>query len=266
MNRLISPVALLLTLVLALSGCKKENEGPLIFISPDAVQFYAEPGDLVEFVITMSSDVELDRLRITRNLNSSVTQTVLDTALSGTEQELTYVYEVPTNGVTSVFFVFELTDVDGRSIDMPRRILVEGSALLSETTGHQLYSIHAGSDANRFFHIESATADDDSTNIDIRDYDEEDDDTLSRQWTSGNDLLFASFDANGFNYAQATFNSAKNSYEGAVKTQIVSDIEEGDKIIVKYSEDPEAYAVFDIIEIYDNPGSDMDRYRFNMKK
>lgn len=260
------PLALVFAALLLFTACKKENEGPLIFISPDAVQFYAEPGDFVEFVITMSSDVDLDRLRITRNLNSSVTQTVLDTALTGTEQEVTYVYQVPTNGVTSVFFVFELTDIDGRSIEMPRRIFVEGSALLTETTGHQLYSIHAGNDANRYFHISSASADQDTTDTDVRDYDELDNDTLSRQWTSGNGLLFASFDENGYDYAQATFNSAKNSYEGAVKTQIVSDIEEGDKIIVKYSEDPEAYAIFDIIEIFDEPGAENDRYRFNMKK
>lgn len=259
---------LLFTALLAVVsfGCKKKDLGPVITVTPSLTQFTKAPGSLVEFSINMSSEVGLKRLRITRNIDNSVTQTELDTLISGNNAVVTHVYTVPQQGVQLVSFIFTLTDNDERQVATPRKIVVEGAAVLQESTGHQLYSIYAGSSANRFFSIENAVVSQDSANISIMDYDQLNDDVLSRQWTSGLGLQFARFDSDGFNYASATFNSAKNSYQGAVKTNIVNNIQEGDKIITKYSDNPEAYAVFDIIEIFDGPGSANDRYRFNMKK
>lgn len=257
-----------LTALLAVAsiGCKKKDLGPTIFVTPSLTQFTKAPGSFVEFSIKVSSKEGLDRLRITRNIENSVTQNVLDTLLTGNDATITYIYQVPQQGVEFVKFIFTLTDKDGRQVATPRTVNVEGAASLVEFEGFQLYSIHAGSSANRFFNIENEVVSQDSVDISVMDFDEQNDDVLSRQWTSGMGLQFARFDADGFNYATATFTSAKNSYQGANKTITVNDIQVGDKIITQYSTDPEAYAVFDIIEIYDEPGSENDRYRFNMKK
>lgn len=269
MRLLFNTTLLLITVLLLSTGCRKDIEGPRLKVSPNETQFSRPAGQWMEFGIDASADDGLKSLRITKKENNQITQTVLDTVLSGTKANFTYPFLVPAQGVSMVNFVFTLEDMEGRKVSTPRKMVIQGAALLQETAvGVHLYSIHAGSDKNRFFSIVEGVAsqEPDSVNIDVMDYDEIDDDILSRQWTSGNGLQFARFDADGFDYPQATFTSAKNSFAGANKTSIVSNISEGDKIIVKYSEEPERYAVFDIIEIFDEEGSIYDRYRFNMKK
>lgn len=257
--------------LMMVSGCKKENEGPLLFVTPNDTQFSRQPGQLMEFTIDARAKEGLQRLRITKNENQTVTQTMLDTALTGNSTTFQLPFQVPQQGVTQIYFVFTLTDAEGRQVSTPRRLIVDGAALLQESTGHELYSIHAGTGANRAFNITDGnsfniTAAMDSTLIDVMDYDQTDDGTMSRQWTSGRGLEFVRLDANAYNYAQATFASAKSSYQNGNKQVIVSNITVGDKIITRYSETPERYAVFDVQEIIDNDGSSEDRYRFNLKK
>lgn len=253
------------------TSCKKENEGPLLQVFPNATQFTRQPGQLMEFSIQAEAKDGLKGLRITMNENNTITQTLLDTVLSGTQTNFTLPFLVPEQGVTQIYFVFTLEDVEGRKVSTPRRLVVEGAALLQETTGHVVYSIHAGSEANRAFNIENGnafqlSADTDSSMIDLLDYDQTDDDVLARSFTSGNGLEFVRFDADGFDYAAATFASAQSAYGTANKLDIVNNIQVGDKIITKYSTNPDRFAVIDIIEIFDQDGSADDRYRFNMKK
>lgn len=252
------------------TSCKKENEGPILTVTPFDTQFSRQPGQLMEFTIQGEAKDGLKGLRITKNENNTITQTFLDTVLSGSQTSFTVPFQVPEQGVTQIYFVFTLEDTEGRKVSTPRRLMVEGAALLQESQGHVLFSIHA-SEANRAFNISDALAfqldaDTDSSLIDVMDYDQTDDEILSRSITSGNELEFVRFDADGFNYATATFSSAQSAYSTANKLDVVNNIQVGDKIITRYSQSPERYAVFDIIEIHDEDGSVNDRYRFNMKK
>jgi len=271
MRILISLVVAAVSVISLFSGCKKETEGPVLFVTPNQTQFTRQPGQLMEFSINASAKDGLQRLRITKNENQTVTQTMLDTALTGNSSVFQLPFQVPQQGVTQIYFVFTLTDNEGRQVATPRRLIVEGAALLQESQGHVLYSIHAGSGANRAFNIANGnsfqiTAEMDSSLIDVMDYDQVDDGVMSRQWTSGRGLEFVRLDANAYNYAQATFASAKTSYQNGNKVSIVNNVAVGDKIITRYSIEPERYAVFDIQEVIDLEGSADDRYRFNMKK
>lgn len=262
---------LLFTFIAVFSACKKENEGPVLFVSPTQTVFSRQPGQLFEFNIQAQAQAGLKRLRVTQNFDNTITQTYLDTMISGTEVTFPLAYSVPTSGVSQIYFVFHLTDNEDRTVSTPRRCQVVGSALLTESSGHIIFSAQAPSDLNRGFRIApgesvQVNAQTDSTTIDFMDLDPIDDDLLANQWYSPRGLKFTRFDSNGFDYANATFSSAKSSYDNATKLDVVSNIQLGDKIIIKYSDDPELYAVIDVQELFDSDGSSQDRYRFNMKK
>jgi hypothetical protein len=249
-------------------SCKKENKDPLIFVSPNNTQINVEPNQIMEFSIKMTAAAGLNNLRITRNVNNTVTQTVLDTALTGENLTITFPYQVPTAGVNQVYFVFRLTDKDGREVATPRKLVVIGNALLVETTGHVMFSAFASnslsafniSNSNVFQLLEST----DSAIVDIKDFDNTDDGVLAKSWASGHGLKFVR--NNSFDYANATFATAKASYTSSTPVEILNNITVNDKIIVRYGGDTELYAVFDVLEIHDVEGSDNDRYRFNLKK
>jgi len=249
-------------------GCKKENENPLIFITPSSTQIIVQPNGFVEFKINVQAAAGLKNLRITRNINNTVTQTVLDTVLSGNNLTLTYPYQVPGSGATQIYFVFTMTDNDGRQVASPRRLVVEGSALLVETSGHLMYSKFADNALSAFnisdasvFQLLPAT---DSATVDVKDFDVSDDGVLSRQWSSNRGLQFVR--NNSFDYANATFASAEATFNSSTPVDIIGNISVNDKIIVKYWQSGIRYAVFDLIEIFDEAGSNNDRYRFNVKK
>jgi hypothetical protein len=257
-------------LALALIGlsCKKENENPLIFVTPSSTQIIVQPNGFIEFNINVQAAAGLKNLRITRNINNTVTQTVLDTALTGNSLTVKYPYMVPSSGASQIYFVFTMTDNDGRQVATPRRLVVEGSALLIETTGHVMYSKFADNALSAFnisnanvFQLLPAT---DSSTVDVRDFDASDDDILNKQWSSNHGLQFVR--NNSFDYANATFASAEASFNSSTPVDILSNINVNDKIIVKFGQPSVRYAVFDIIEIFDEAGSDSDRYRFNVKK
>jgi hypothetical protein len=253
--------------VLTLS-CKKENKDPLIFVSPNNTQINVEPNQIMEFSIKMTAAAGLNNLRITRNVNNTVTQTVLDTALTGENLTIAFPYQVPVAGVNQVYFVFRLTDKDGREVATPRKLVVVGNALLVETTGHVLYSGFAENSLSAFsisnsnvFQLLELT---DSTMVDVKDFDSSDDGVLDRSWTSGHGLKFVR--NNAFDYANATFATAKASYTSSTPVEILSNINVNDKIIVRYGGETEMYAVFDVVDIDEEPGSNNDGYRFNLKK
>ncbi len=271
MRLFLGSTLLIITVLVVFVGCRKDIEGPRLKVTPNDTQFSRQAGQLMEFGIDASADDGLKSLRITKKENNEITYTVLDTALSGTHSNFTYPFQVPTQGISKVNFVFYLEDMEGRITKTPRIIVVTGSAYLQEKTGIELSGIHAGIDANRAFNITSEelfqiSVDTDSLTIDIMEYDLDDDGILSNSWTSASGLQFVQANSNTYNYAQATFNSAKSTYEEGSKQDVVSGISTDDIIITRYSTDPEKYAVMDIIEIHDEEGSENDYYRFNLKK
>ena len=267
---LLNSILLVITVLLVSTGCRKDIEGPRLRVSPNSTEFTRQAGQLMEFGIDASADDGLKSLRITKKEDNQITYTVLDTVLSGSNANFTYPFLVPAQGVSKVNFVFILEDMEGRVVKTPRYVVVTGSAFLQEKAGLQLYSIHAG-DADRAFNITTEdlfqiSIDTDSLTIDVMEYDADDDGILSKSWTSASGLQFVQANSNTYNYAQATFNSAKSSYDEGSKQDVVSGISTDDIIITRYSTDPERYAVIDIIEIHDEEGSENDYYRFNLKK
>ena len=84
---------------------------------------------------------------------------------------------------------------------------------------------------------------------------------LSREWISNVDLLFSK--NNSFDYANATFESVKNTYNNSLKKEFVDQISEGDIITTKIENN---YLVIKIIYVIDEINSENDRYIFSIKK
>ncbi len=262
---------LLLVTMLITVACNKDIEGPVLKVTPVDTQFSRQPGVLMEFGISASAEEGLKSLRITKKVNNTITETLLDTLLNGKQSNFNYPFLVPSDGVNEIYFVFTLEDMDGRKVSTPRRLIVQGAALLTESAGHILHGIHAGDDAQRAFNITSGellqiTADTDSTQIDLVEHAADNDGTLSRMLTSFNGVKFVKATSGTFNYGQATFASAKSAFDNGTKLDIAGDLTTDNLLIIQYSTEPEKYAVIDIVEINDAEGTSNDYYRFNLKK
>lgn len=260
---------LLITVIMVISGCNKEIEGPRLQVYPNGTVFERQAGSLMEFSIEASADDGLKSLRITKQESNSITQTFLDTVLSGNNANFKYPFQVPEHGVSSINFVFTLEDMEGRKVQTPRKLVVQGSTLLQETSGFELESVFGGLGADRAFNIVDGlefeiTAETDSSAIDIMEYDTEDDGLLSRSWMSPSGLKFVQ--SNSFNYAQATFNSAKAIYDNNSQEEIIEGISVNDIFVIRYSADPERYAVIKIDQIVEETEDNHGFYRFHMKK
>lgn len=255
--------------ILMIAGCKKEIEGPRLQVTPNPTQFARQAGTVMEFGINASAEDGLKTLRITKQASNSTTQTVLDTVLSGNNANFNYPFQIPAQGVSFINFVFTLEDMEGRKVSTPRKLVIQGSTLLEETSGFELEGVLGGTGANRAFNISSGgefqiTAETDSSTIDIMEYDTDDDGLLSRSWVSPSGLKFVQ--SNSFNYAQATFNSAKAIFDNNDQQDVIEGISVNDIFVIRYSTDPGRYAVVKIDQIVEETEEAYGYYRFHMKK
>jgi len=86
-------------------------------------------------------------------------------------------------------------------------------------------------------------------------------DILSREWISNSGLLFSK--NNSFDYANATLEGVKDTYDNSVKKEFVDQINSGDIIISKIEDN---HLVIKIIYVIDELNSEDDRYIFSIKK
>ncbi|HEY8403569.1 MAG TPA: hypothetical protein VIK71_03060 [Flavobacteriales bacterium] len=258
-----------LTTIAFVFSCKeKEERGPYMSITPLDLILYRNSGDLLEFSFNcQAGDHELRNLRITHKPENGVTSVILDTVLYGREAEFFYVYHVPHN-TDRVLLTFTLYDTDGKSFRVLRDLYVNEGSYLTETTGHDLYSVHA-TGQNNAFQISNLTfhqleTNPDSSLIDLVEKDLTNDGQMSRALTSLSGIRFVR--NNSFNYAQASATSAANSYTSSNAQQLITDIAVNDILITRYDTVLNKYAVIKITGIYDEEGTALDRYTFSIKK
>jgi hypothetical protein len=104
----------------------------------------------------------------------------------------------------------------------------------------------------------------DSSGVDLIEFDLEDDEELSYSFSSYSGIKFIR--NNDFNYAEATNQSAMDSYESSTPQSIISNVNVDDIIIAKYDTVNSRYAVIRVVGINDDAGTNADRYEFNLKK
>jgi hypothetical protein len=251
-----------------LLSCQKKNEKAVILLSPFDLYIPAEPKEVVVINITCNSPFEMKQFVVKSRMDGGFSHTELDTAISGKDFFLQYEYQVPDVTESSeIILEFNLVDASNERIINFRVIEVLSSAVyLTETAGHEMYSGNSGkhdgynllTGTPQYRHLA------DSSQLHIADTTKNE--TLLKRWISPAGAKFVKF--NGLDYANCTSTSAKAAYNAGLKSEFVNDIQVGDIYISKIRniDLKETYPVIKVVDIIDLPGSDSDRYIFNIKK
>lgn len=249
--------------------CNDEIETPAVFVTPKGPYIDTAPGEFVEFDISLrSGDSDLRNLQITTKPQGGLTEIILDTLISGSKASVIFPYQVASSQQSSINMKFTVFDVDGDEGGAVRKLVISGNSLLSETTGHIIYSKYA-EDANNAFNIDETAplvlaTNPDSSEVDIVNFDSTDDDVLSQAITSYSGIKFAR--NNSFNYPEASQQSAENSFESSSPVNLVSNLQIDDILVTRYDTVNNKYAVIRITDIVDTEGTNADKIQFNLKK
>lgn len=270
----IQAILIAITFALAFASCKRGNDIPVLTVSPGTPVIAVTSGNVIAFRITGTSDKSsLSRLLITSKRDNDFTQTVIDTALSGSAFSMDWEFLAPhATAAYSNKITFELFEEDGDKMSTRRTLSVTlGAILLTETTGHQFYSRNSATQGESAFDLEERVPvlyTVDSARRDIQDNPASSSDTqLSRSWVSPAGGRMVRF--NGFDYANATNVSVRNAFNSGVPAEELNNIAVNDIIIVRLGSLPanvSHYALIRITDILDVDGTaDDDRYTFNLK-
>ena len=134
-----------LSLVIVFSSCEKQPDQFLnLFITPDISYATYNSGENILFNIKISSSSSMSELFVIQTINNTIIDTLLQRDISGADIEESFSYIVPniTDYDTSeVLLLFSCTDVNGKSEQRAKLFnAVSSINLLSETTGHTMYS------------------------------------------------------------------------------------------------------------------------------
>lgn len=237
-------------------------------VEPQGLIQYGNPGDVITWSISASSEVKLSRFIVKITPENDFETTYKDTGLYSKEFTFLLQYKIPQGYAGKLlYFNFTVIDEDGNS-SIGLKELQVGDQLLSEYTGLQFRTISNLS--NNAFDIEAlaqTSAMDDST---MRDIEEVRDTTISPdefsyKWFSPAGGKFVK--ANTYNYGEATLLTAKAIYDGSVPQSITDSIAPQDIFITRLgSTASEKYAVIKVVSINNNPSNINDTYTFNIKK
>jgi hypothetical protein len=270
--RLRIPLLCIMPLML-LTACKRENNLPVLRLSPVNHDIDVVSGQVVAFSITGSSDnSSLSRMIIKSKRGNGFTNTLIDSVISGSSFRWEWEYQVAHATASYVeLFTFILIDANGEQMSTTRALYVTlGETVLTETSGHLFYSRNSAVFPESAFDLQDRvqviyTAD--SARRDLQDNPSGPGDALSRSWISPAGGRFVRF--NGYDYANATDVSLRNAFLSGIPVEVVSDIQVGDIILTRLGSLPantSFYAALRITGLVDDAGSaDNDRYQFNLK-
>ncbi len=260
-----------ITCLTFLSSCKKDKDEESkisLSVSPSQAFINANQGEFKIFHISGSSSSKLTRLKITYRKQGDQLSTLLDSILEVKQIDFYYTFQIPTYGSQNVYLnmFFELTDVDGDVVTAAKGITVSyenypltevvDNELYSRLSGHpSAYNLRAGIAVNYALPTTEDMNITDSVQVD----------SLSLTWISPAGGQFVR--KNSFNYSNATINDLKNEFESSAKTTKLVNLAVNDIILYKQTYGIELfYAAIKITDIQNNPGSNNDKYIFNIKK
>lgn len=268
---LILPLFFLICCSSLLSCSEDEVSGDPVFITTDIMgitSVYSNTYQKIKIEIS-SIDTELSRLAISSYDNLRGNISLLDSALSTKKLSYEYLYKVPMLPRDSVTVTLRIaaSDKNGYTQEVSRRLfIIAQDYRLEEVAGITLYTNEIKDHPNgicledlRPLTVSMA----DSAAIDIYTYvDEDHPETLTKEWRSNTDIYFAR--ANQFDYANATNRSVAEAFGNAVANPRISRIEKDDIILVGRGN--QAVGAIKVVQLYDEPGSENDRYLINIKK
>lgn len=267
-RNIMKKILLLLFLgVLVFASCKKNPDEDDVVIITKILneQSYYNTGDIVTFhVKSFANKGDIHKINI-----SSVSvgmETLLDSVINAERADFHFFYHVPSfnDTIQQVKFIFKSICSTGNESQMNKQIKVRSyDAPLEELGQFTMYSALSGKpDGFSINLVQTVYSQIDTTRCDFYDCSADASGVFGRQWNGKNDLLFARF--NDFNYSQATRKSVTNAFNDANKTTFIGDINNDDIIFI--GNENRAFGVIKVMAVYDEPGTEDDRYNFYLKK
>ena len=142
---LLNRASLILCLLLAFSSCKKEVADFInISFTPTEQYEIRNSGEIIDFSINVSSNIELSELIIVQIVNNSIIDTMYHEQISGLEKTELYNYTCPdisSLDTSEVKLIFYCSNTNGDINERAKVFsLVSETAYLTETSGHTMYS------------------------------------------------------------------------------------------------------------------------------
>lgn len=256
--------------LLALTGCNSEDDASdiALFITPSTLT--AECGEKIYF------DIEI------RTIHEYIADFSIETfdALHGNNRVYSdqpgtpsyshrFVYTVPNFDSEGRTIRISFEARDNLSNSRSRTLEIEirnGTSLLPEYSGITLYSPHSGKpdgfSLTTMQPILSATSDPEQLDLYIEADPSVSTEELPTIWRTQTDVRFSR--ANNFDYAAATQMTLTAVYLSSVRENYVRDLAIDDIILVGRLD--QAWGVIKIVGIFDEPGSQNDRYLINIKR
>ncbi len=181
---------------------------------------------------------------------------------------IVFFYDVPVAGADELEIELSFRATDDRGNMRCVRLLLRAdpdASLLPERSSITLYSPHSGKvDGLSFATCQPllcATSAPEEVDLYVAADGQADPEMLPRRWRTGSDVLFTK--ASGFDYAAATKVALASVYEHSVKTDFVDDLAVDDIIIAGHG--PQVWGAIKIVGVFDEPGSEYDRYLIHVK-
>ena len=217
---------------------------------------YAESqSSVIQRITILSSDIEYRD------------QFILDTMLAMPLKKVnqSFYYQLPYYEDTIVVkFTGCAYDGAGRAASFPIKMYVTpGSEPIRPVDGITLYSAaSSGKSAFSLTSMQAVYLGTDSTAVSWFDMiNRPDSDVLSRAWHSEAKIEFSR--AEGFNYAEATAQSISAIWKTLQKSPTIKQLKTDDVLLFGIQD--EAYGALKIIAVYDEAGTENDRYVFSLK-
>ena len=262
---LVNRVFLILCFFIVFSSCKKEVPDFInISFTPTEQYEIRNSGEIIDFSINVSSNIELSELIIVQIVNNSIIDTMYHEQISGLEKTELYNYTCPdisSLDTSEVKLIFYCSNTNGDINERAKVFsLVSETAYLTETSGHTMYSSNS-TEFNAYNLYEGSPMFNSDSTSHISDNTDSISDVLSRKWVSMSSLLFSK--NNSLDYANVTSNDLENAYNSSLKKEFVENIQSSDIIITLINE---TYIVIRVDQVIDDVGSQNDRYIFSIKK
>lgn len=270
MNKLIGILALCSSL-LVFCNCTDETDASPITVYTDLknnTTVYSN--EIYELTVDINSIYgPLNKINIT-SFDSQRGQTVLlDSTINKESVSFKYFYKAPMldNDSTNVKLTFSATNTNGNSQETSRTIkIIKRDYLLQEISGITIYSVETDEHPNalclkNFKPIMYSLAD--SADIDLfiplnTEYGE----SIPTEWHTNTNIYFAR--ANNFDYGNATYKSVTETYAATISNPKINGLKANDVILVGRGN--KAIGVIKIIQIFDELGTENDRYIINIKR
>lgn len=280
MKKNIGYILFLSLLLMGFASCYNEDpSGILVELNvlnaqPDTVtkKQVLESGSKYELQVLATNfwGNNFSRLKITSFDQERSNVLVLDTIVSGSQLNFSHIYTAPylSKDSTDISFTIDISDQEGHALTWTFRnkyTIKQSDRVLLPQTGIIMYAFEQNNKGTGYsFDRQSVimTSLADSSEVDIYACQEaENGDALSGVWETRTGVYFIK--NNSFDYARATYNSVNNAYRSSTGYHKVNKLQTGDIILVGKGTSP--IGVICVQGVYDEPGTDHDRYVFDIK-